>query len=808
VRIPTRPLAIAALCALAPAALPEEPNQEVVKAIRAMLDTKKEDERDAMKAALLKREDLDWKSFRAGLEAGPYLQKPLETAYGERSSKSNFDIVCSGADGKPRGFLIWVPKKYDAKEKLPVLLYLHPDPHAEHLQAGGEKATAAIARFKDIAEERGMFVVAPYTSRGAEWWVPEGKHLVEWTLKEVRRRYNVDDDRIALIGALGGGDAVWALGQEMPGTWSSLMPMTGDPYEITAVVRPLFLATLDRMDILAGVPGRTLSLVGEKSVERYLADLKPMFDQRMRITTAIWPTAQGDFSYLDKITAQIASFACDRKREAYPEEVDIETEAGGPGLKSLWLRNEGYSDDGNKAPQMHGFKSTHLRWTPPDRKAAEKKLGIDIAGPREGMPGIVIRSAPGEAGRSQVYPGDILLEIDGAPINKVEDVRAALDKAEWETEVHLLIARDIKEDDLAQHERTEKRYQRYRAKMKELKDAGKPVPDDLWDEVVEEGSGEEEASGGDEESGISISDDSEKKPGDGAHGGRKAKDVNKVVRIIDRWVKIRRPGGVLIREDFGLQWDPSYRKTEGVRIASVYPGSLADRSGFKDGDLIVALGAKAVRKFHDIEDALSTIDEGDKPFRFEEEPDGVNFITFTVRRPNADGSYGEETSLTARWNPVKSSRVDGRWEKKGEETTLHILANDVSSFTLYFNEDLIEPGKPFNLFINDVPYQDLVDPGSAPDYPNPHDDAAVGDEVYRMRKKRAKVDGWTPDFTWALEEFLTHWDRRQIYGAKRTFDLTAMKAGFEKARARTKREDDQPERVKKAYEEYRDRAKG
>ncbi|HEX5137040.1 MAG TPA: PDZ domain-containing protein [Planctomycetota bacterium] len=806
-RIPSRPLLIAALCALAPAARPEEPNPDVVKAIRAMLDTKKEDERDAMKAELLKRPDLDWRSFRAGLEAGPYLQKPLETAFGERSSKGNFDIVCSGPDGKPRGFLMWVPKKYDAKEKLPVLFYLHHDPQAEHLQAGGEKASSALARFKDIAEERGMFVVAPYTSRGAEWWTPEGKHLVEWTLKEVRRRYSVDDDRIALIGALGGGDAVWYLGQEMPGTWSSLMPMTGDPYEITAVVRPLFLATLDRMDILMGIPGRTISLVGEKNAERYLADLKPMFDQRMRITTAIWPTAQGDFSYLDKIAAQIGSFACDRKRSAYADEVDVETEAGGPGLRSLWLRNEGYSADGIKAPQANSFNTTYLRWTPPDRKSAEKKLGVEIEGPREGMPGIVLRSASGEAGRSQVYPGDVLLEIDGSPIGKLEDVRAALDKVEWESEVHLLIARDIKEDDLPQHERTENRYRRYRAKMKELKDAGKPVPDDLWDEVVEEGSGEEEASGdGEETGGISISDDSEKP--DGAHGGVKAKDVKKVVRIVERWVKIRRPGGVLVREDFGAQWDPSYRKTEGLRIASVYPGSLAARSGFKDGDLIVAVGGKAVRKFHDVEDALNTIDDGEKPFRFEEEPDGENFIEFTIRRPNSDGSFQADTGLTVRWVPVKSSRVDGRWEKKEKECTLYILANEVSGFTLYFNEDLVEPGKEFNLFINDVPYQDLVDPETAPDYPNPHDDPAVGDEVYRMRKKRAKVEGWTPDFAWALEEFLTHWDRRQIYGAKRTFDLTKMKPGFEKARARVKREDDLPERVTKAYEEHRDRAKG
>jgi PDZ domain len=809
VRIAIRPLLLSALLALAPAARPEEPNPDVVKAVRAMLDTKKEDERDAMKAALLRRPDLDWASLRAGLEAGPYYQKPLETAFGERSSKGTFDIVFSGPDGKPRGFLMWVPKKYDAKEKLPLLVYLHHEPQAEHLQAGGEKAGVALTRLKAIAEERGMFVVAPYTSRGAEWWVPEGRKLVEWTIRQVRQRYNIDDDRISLIGALGGGDAVWYLGQEMPGTWSALMPMSGDPYEITALIRPLFLGTLDRMDILMGVPGRTSSAVGEKSAERFLADLKPLFDQRMRITTAVWPTAQADFSYFDKIVAQIASFACDRKREAYADEVDIETEADGPGLRSLWLRNEGYDPDGSSAPHGHGFGSTRLRWTAPDRKGAEKKLGVEID-TREGMPGIVIRSAPGEAGRSQIFSGDILLEVNGAAVSKVEDLRGALDGTEWGGEVHLLLARDVKDDDLKRHERVEDRYRRYRAKVKELTDAKKPIPEQLWDEIEEEGPGEEPAAPeeeeGDDEGGIIISDDEEEKPAEGAQGGGTAKDVKKSVRLIERWVRIRRPAGVLVREDFGAQWDASYVKTEGVRIAGVYAGSLAARSGFKEGDLIVAVGGKEVKKIHDIEDAIATIDEGGKPFRFEEEPDGQNFIDFTIRRPNADGSFQSDTGITVRWTPVKSSRVDGRWDKK--ENTLYVLANNVSSFTLYFNDSLVEPGKEFHLFINDIPYQDLANPETAPDYPNPHGDGAAGDEVYRMRKRRAKVEGWTPDFAFALEDFLASWDRRQVYGAKRTYDLTKMKAGFEKARTRIKREDDLPERVKKAYEEHRQRAKG
>jgi hypothetical protein len=772
-----------------------------------MLDTRKEEERDGMKAALLKRNDLDWASVQAALKAGPYYQKPLETAFGERSSKSSFDLVWSGEDGKPRGFLMWVPKAYDAKTPLPVLFYLHHDPNVEHTQGGVERAGQGLVRFKKLAEERGMFIVAPFTSRGAEWWTAEGRKLVAWTLKQVRQRYSIDDDRIGLVGSVGGGDAVWFLGQEMAGTWSSLLPMTGDPYEITALIRPLFLGTLDRMDVLMGVPARTMSTVGDKPIDRFLADLGPMFNQRLRITASIWPLAQGDFSYLEQVAPQIISFVADRKRNAYADEVDIETEAGTP-LRVLWLANEGYDPEGTSAPGHHDFKTTLLKWTAPERKEPEKRIGVE-PGMRDGVPGLILRnvSGEGEASRSQVFAGDVLLEADGVPITKLEDLRAVLDKVAWGGEVRLLLARDVKEKDLATHERSEARYKRFRAKVKELEDAGKPVPAKLWEEMEDEGPGEEEGPGAkeeDDDAGISISDDAEKEEEQAT--GREFKETVKVVKIVERWVRIRKPaGGSLVRADFGAQWDRAYNKTEGVRVAGVYAGSLAGRAGFKEGDLIVGVGDTEVKSIYDIEDYFATVDDG-KPFKFDEEPDGKNQIGFTIRRPNTDGTFGADQGITVTWKPVKSSRVDAKWDKK--ENTLNVIANNVSAFTLYFNEELVAPDKEFHLFINDVPYKDLVDPATAPNYPRHLDDAAAADEVYRMRRARAKVEGWKPDPVFAIEDFLGSWDRRQVYGAKRTIDMTKLKAGFEKAKERGKKEDDFPQRVQKAYDEHAGRGKG
>ncbi|MHC4133542.1 MAG: hypothetical protein ACYS0K_01030 [Planctomycetota bacterium] len=785
------------LAAAAPA--DEKAKPEVVKALRAVLDAKRPTEREELLKRFLERKDLDWPSVRNALQEGRYYQKPLVTAYKLRHSSKHYDLVLSGHDGKPRGFSFYLPTQYVAKDPIPVLLYLHHAPGQPHLQGGKDRAGVAVVRFRDMAQKHGILFVAPYTSKGAEWWTPEGKRLVAWTLRQLRRLYKIDDDRIALMGAMGGADAVWYLGQEMPGTWSVLMPMTGDAYEIGALIRPLFLGTLDRMDVLMGVPGKTKSNIGHKDTNKFLQGLHPMFQQRMRITAAIYPRAQGDFRYLDHITEQVASFVLSKKRKPFAEEVDVETEAGHP-LQSLWLRNDGHDPDGDVPPRhINDFKSTLLRWTPPTGKEADKKVGLQLQVRPGWEIGMLITGTPGEAKNAKVYPHDVLLEADGVPIRKPEDLKQVIRKHDWNEEVRLLLARELPEDHLERAQKAEERYKRVREKIEELRAAGKPIPDDIDAEVEDEEDAEEKEED-DDEGEIIISGDDEKKEDKKGQPGRRAKRQKRHVLIVERWVKLKKPAGPLLRADFGAAWDPKFDK-EGVRIANVFAGSQAARSGLKQGDVIVQIGDTEVKKVHDIPAYLKDID-----FKFEKEPEGKRDIDLTVKRKAAgQGGQWSEHTVHVKWEPVLASRVDAKWNKK--ENTLTVWARKASGFTLFFADELIEPGREFHLFINNIPYQDLVDAKNTPDYPQirPGSNPALADELYRMRRRRAKIKGWEPDIKWAIEKYLVTWDRRLVLGAQRSFDLTKMKAGFEKARNRhTGRRGKLGARVKAAYDKYRE----
>ncbi len=767
-------------------------NEEVVKAVRAVLAAKKEGERTEARQKLLARTDLDPASFTAGLRAGPYYQKPMVTEVGERHSNKHFGLQWKGSDGRERGFSLFVPEAYDPKSKIPVLFYLHHNAYAQG--TGTMMAGTALMKFRDLCEKQSLLFVAPYTGAGAEWWTPEGRRLVEWTLSVVKERYSVDENRIALLGALDGADAVWYLGQEMPGTWSCLMPMTGDPYEIGAVIRPLYLGTLDRMDILMGVPGKSVGNLGDKNVPEYLSALTPLFEKHMRITTTIWTAAQGDFHYLDKVKDLIGAFALERKRNAIPEEVDIETDLP-LGQRCLWLESHGRDAKGPVAGQ---FPSTLLRWKAPKFEEPKKRLGIGLDQRPAWAVGMVITSVDIGARDAGLIVGDVLLEVDGKPARTVDDVAPILQSFDWGHEVKVLAAREVKSSELDKAVQGQRRYMKIREKVAKLRAEGKPVPANLNDLAEDEEGTEEEEGGCGDDDGCSIIEiskpepkgkEKEKEDRGGARGGKSEKTE---YFVFERWVKLVRPEGRMVRADFGAGWDVAHRES-GVRVVNLVAGGHAQRSGFKEGDVIIQVGADSVATVRD----LQAFFEG---YKFEEEPEAERRVEFTVRRQVAGGSAREET-VAVRWDPPAPFRVDAQWEKR--EKIMNVLTREVASFTIYFATDLMPPDQEFHLYVNGIPWADIADPASAPEYPvvGHGSDPMVADDLHRMRQRRAKVDGWKPDYAWAIDDALAMRDRELPLLAKRTFDLKGLAAAFEKARKREGGED-KGAKVKSAYDRH------
>ena len=112
-------------------------------------------------------------------------------------------------------FLLAVPEAYDPAKEWPVHVSLHG--------GGGTPARSCLVNWQGEPEAEGVILVCPQTPRG-EWWMPRGESTVRAVLAEVRRRYNVDTDRVSIGGASSGGFGVWHNASKYPWMFRAAVP--------------------------------------------------------------------------------------------------------------------------------------------------------------------------------------------------------------------------------------------------------------------------------------------------------------------------------------------------------------------------------------------------------------------------------------------------------------------------------------------------------------------------------------------------------------------------------------------------------
>jgi hypothetical protein len=209
--------------------------------------------------------------------------------------------------------------------------------------------------------------------------------------------------------------------------------------------------------------------------------------------------------------------------------------------------------------------------------------------------------------------------------------------------------------------------------------------------------------------------------------------------------------------------------------------------------VITQVLGESIKSMADLRKAFDT-------YKFEQAPEEERKVTFDVNRPSAHGASTEE-SLSVSWEPVQSYRVDAKWNKA--ENQLDILVRFAKEATVYLTDEFIKPGETYYVYINGIPYQDLIDPATRPDYPEFHHGMDRG-RLDRMRKKRAAIEGgWTPDFKFALQDQLDNPDRSCVVGAKLHLDFSKMKEGFEKARSQTRKpENNQGKELEEAVSKF------
>ncbi|MHC4596423.1 MAG: carboxylesterase family protein [Planctomycetota bacterium] len=130
-------------------------------------------------------------------------------------------------------YRIYVPKKYDGKTAFPLIVALHGG-------GGDENTMLGRPKMRQLAEEHGYIVVAPsgyapYGGYGKPFEEDRNPSLARMTrlsemdvmktLELMRAEYNIDNDRVYLMGHSMGGNGTWRLGAKYAENWTALAPI-------------------------------------------------------------------------------------------------------------------------------------------------------------------------------------------------------------------------------------------------------------------------------------------------------------------------------------------------------------------------------------------------------------------------------------------------------------------------------------------------------------------------------------------------------------------------------------------------------
>lgn len=128
--------------------------------------------------------------------------------------------VASG--GLLHPWVVVVPESYDPTHPHKLIVYLHGGVQRPPAQRG----ETWWPRGFETADE-GEILVVPVAWSESVWWQHSQVDNLDLILEKVRTRYNVDENRVHLMGVSDGGTGAWFQALRHPTPWASYLPFIG-----------------------------------------------------------------------------------------------------------------------------------------------------------------------------------------------------------------------------------------------------------------------------------------------------------------------------------------------------------------------------------------------------------------------------------------------------------------------------------------------------------------------------------------------------------------------------------------------------
>ncbi len=134
------------------------------------------------------------------------------------------ELTRTNRNGLLHRYVVIVPEDYDASRRYPVAFYLHggvarPDPGPG---GGWWRNYDDVTGYDRIA-------VLPLSWNESLWWQASQVENLRGILSDLKRMYNVDENRVYALGSSDGGTGVYFLGFRDVTPWAAFLPFIGFP---------------------------------------------------------------------------------------------------------------------------------------------------------------------------------------------------------------------------------------------------------------------------------------------------------------------------------------------------------------------------------------------------------------------------------------------------------------------------------------------------------------------------------------------------------------------------------------------------
>lgn len=263
-------------------------------------------------------------------------------AYSDEVTTGAWEGSRTGSDGLTFRYGVVAPDSYDPEISYPVEFMLHGGVARPEWGPGVEWWRSGYENLQ--REDR--IIVVPASWREAFWWHDNQAENLPEILREVKRLYNVDDNRVTMTGISDGGTGAYFFAFKQPGEWAAFMPYIGHPgvlrnpagganhrlYFENLTAKPLYI-----------VNGEVDRLYPAASLESFADVLE---EAEVEYVFRVIEGGGHDTRWLPEETPAIEQFKADNPRDPFPEQLQWVADSTARYNRNMWLRvNEMTSSD-------------------------------------------------------------------------------------------------------------------------------------------------------------------------------------------------------------------------------------------------------------------------------------------------------------------------------------------------------------------------------------------------------------------------------------------------------------------------------